>query len=458
MAFAVTSYRRHLQELLHLALPLVIAQLAQISMGFVDTVMLGRLSPEALAAGALGNAVYFPVTIVAIGVLNAVGPMVSQAYGAGKREAIQQAVQQGLFLAVAIALPLIILFWHMEPFFLRIGQRPDIAHEAQRYLRAISGGVLANLSLAVLRQFVEGISRPRPVTVITLIGVGLNIVLDYLLMFGKAGFPALGVMGTGLATAIVYWIMCLLMISYIRLSPATQRYHVLLSWHTPQLSYLRELLRVGWPIGLLFGVEAGLFATTTLLMGRMGAEALAAHQVVLQTAATTFMVPLGIGIATSVRVGQYVGTHRLPDARRAGFVGILAGASFMSLMALFLWTFPEVILSLYLPGQAGTSVYTLALQLLSVAAVFQIVDGIQVTASGALRGLKDTFVPMLIGVFSYWGIGLATAYMMAFVLSLGPIGLWWGLVAGLATAAFLLTARFHLRTRGYALYTLPSTL
>ena len=447
MHASALPYRRHLHELLHLALPVILAQLAQIAMGFVDTIMLGRLSPEALAAGALGNAVYFPMTIVAIGILNAVSPMVSQAYGAGKREAIQHAVQQGLYLALALAIPLIVLCWHMEPFFLRIGQDSAIAHQAQRYLRAISAGILANLSFAVLRQFVEGISRPRPVTMITLTGVGLNAWLDYLLMFGRAGLPALGVMGTGLATALVYWCMFLLLAGYIRLAPSTRKYRVLIAWHAPQWTYIRELIRIGWPIGLLFGVEAGLFATTTLLMGHLGAEALAAHQVVLQTAAITFMVPLGIGIATSVRVGQFVGAKRPADARRAGFAGMLAGASFMSLMAILMWAFPESIITLYLPGQAHTSVFDLALQLLTVAAVFQIVDGIQVTASGALRGLKDTFVPMIIGVFSYWGIGLATAYLMTFVYGLGPVGLWWGLVAGLATAAVLLTLRFHLRTR-----------
>ena len=414
-------------------------------MGFVDTIMVSRgLGPNALAAVALGNAVFFACMVFGMGVMNAVSPMVSQAYGARSHAEVGRAYRQGLWLGLFVGLPLFALIRLAPEFLLWVGQDPPTVALAQGYIHAISWGVFPFLWFIVTRCFVEGVSRPRPATVIALLGVVLNVSLNYVLMFGKLGLPALGLVGTGTASAITFWanfIALLLLCLYdVRLRGLMDLLHI----RRPDFGYLRVLARLGAPIGVSQGVEAGLFIVTLLLMGLISTTALAAHQIAIQFAALTFMVPLGVGLATAVRVGQAAGRNDSVGARRAGFAGILIAAAFMSTTAVFIWLFPQTIVGIFLNvGRAeNAEVVRLAVALLGIAAVFQIVDGVQVSAMGALRGLKDTFVPMLISILSYWVAGLGLGYLLAFGLGLGPVGLWWGLVAGLGSAAAALTIRF----------------
>jgi MATE family multidrug resistance protein len=437
-------FRTEVGETLRLAGPVVASQLGQISMGFIDTVMVGRLGSEALAGVALGNTVFFTLLVVCMGVVIAVGPMVSQAYGAGEVEPIGRSVRQGLWMGFVLAVPAILVLWNVAPLLRLMGQAEVAVQMAEAYLQAIAWGFLPALWFVALRSFVEGLSRPLPVTIIILIGVVVNVAGNYVLMFGKLGLPALGLAGTGWASTIVFWAMLVLLAAYVQGRASLRSYRVFARLGRPDGQYFRELLRIGWPIGVQHGLESGLFMTTAFLMGLLGTSALAAHQVALQCAAFTFMVPLGLGIAGSVRVGQAAGRQDPDGVRRSGFVAMVLAASFMLGAAVLFWAAPEAIVGLYLDldDPANAQVVRLAASLLGIAAVFQVFDGVQVSAAGALRGLKDTRSPMLIGFLSYWVIGLTTAYVLGFEVGWGAMGLWWGLVLGLASAAVLLAGRF----------------
>ena len=449
LSFGNESFGSELTATLRLAGPVVAAQLGQMSMGFVDTVMVGRLGPAALAGVALGNTVFFFLLVMGTGVISAVGPMVAQAHGAGAREPIERSVRQGLWLALLLAVPAVLLLCSAAPILRALGQGAATAGRAGGYLRAIAPGFLPALWFMALRSFVEGLGRPLPVTLITLAGVGLNAAANYALMYGAFGLPALGLVGTGLASTLVFWFLFAALAVFVRGCPPFRAYRVFARLGTPDAAYFNELFRIGWPIGISSGVEAGLFTVTALLMGLLGTTALAAHQVAIQCAAFTFMVPLGVGIAGSVRVGQAAGRGDAAGARRAGYAAIALAVACMSGAAVLFWTAPEALVSLYLDvdAPANAAVVPLAAALLGIAAVFQVVDGLQVAAAGALRGLKDTRVPMLIAVASYWGVGLSAGAALGFGAGQGATGLWWGLVLGLTAAALLLTRRFHRRSR-----------
>lgn len=442
------AYRLEIRATLLLAGPVVLTQLAQISLGFVDTVMVGRLGPHALAGVALGNTVFFTLIVVCMGIVLAVGPMVSQAYGADLNEPIGRSVRQGQWLAAALAAVFTVVIWNIGPVLLLLGQTPDTVDLAVSYLRAIVWGAFPFLGFVGIRSFIEGVSRPRPVTIIAFFGVALNILANWTLMYGKLGFPALGIVGTGWASTIVYWVDFIIILAYTGLQKDFRRFGIFRRFGRPDPTYFRELFRIGWPIGASFGIESSMFMIAVMMMGWVSADALAAHQVAIQCAAFTFMVPLGVGIATSVRVGQEAGRGDVNGIRRAGRVGIVLSALFMMIAALAFWLAPRAIVSLYLDLDAAVNarVVPLAVLLLQIAAVFQVFDGIQVSAAGALRGLKDTRRPMLISILSYWGIGIPSAYALGFGLDMGPAGLWWGLVLGLAAAAVLLLRRFGTRS------------
>ncbi len=415
-------------------------------MGFIDTIMVSRgLGPEALAAVALGNAVFFASMIFGMGVMNAVSPMVSQAFGAGDLPQVGRAFRQGLWLAVAIGLPIFLLVRSMPAVLIVMGQDPDTVELTRGYIKTISWGVFPFLLFIGTRSFVEAVSRPRPATVIALFGVALNIVANYILMFGKLGAPAMGIAGTGLASTIVFWSNFLILLFFCLADARLRSLADLQHLRRPDWRYLGRLARLGAPIGISQGVEAGLFMLTALIMGLISTTALAAHQIAIQFAAFTFMVPLGVGLAASVRVGQAAGRGDHLGARKAGYAGILLAVGFMTVTALIMWLYPRAIIGIFLDVElaANAEVAGIAISLLGIAAAFQIVDGVQVSAMGALRGLKDTFVPMVISVLSYWVLGLGVGYVLAFRVGMGPRGLWWGLVTGLGSAALLLTTRFQ---------------
>ena len=440
--------RREVHATLVLAVPLVLVQLSQMAMSFIDVVMVGRLGTEALAAAVLGSTVFFTLALVCVGVILSVTPTVSQAVGAGDEATVGRAARQGLWLATFLGVPFVVALGHAEPALLATGQDPEVSALAADYLRAIRWGFVPNLWFTALRGLCEGLSRPRPILAVTLLGVGVNVVGNTALMFGRWGFPALGLEGTGWSSAVVMLAMFVALGLYVRLSPALRRYRVFAGLRRPDVGMLGALFALGWPIGVGFGLEAGLFTAATLVMGQFGQTALAAHQVALNAASVAFMVPLGIGMAGGVRVGQAAGAGDVRGAARAGWTAVGLGGAFMALSALLFWLRPGAVVWLYAGRDPDPAVADLAVALLGVAAVFQLVDGVQAAAAGALRGLKDTRVPMWIGAVSYWGLGLSLGAGLGLYGGAGPRGLWWGLTLGLAAAAVLLTARFWRLTRG----------
>lgn len=436
------THRRELRSLVALAAPLVLAQLAQMGLGLVDTLMAGRLGGEALAGIALGSVVLHFVLIVGSGVLFSVSPMVAQAVGAGDPAAAASAARQGLWLAAFLAIPGILVFWQGERLLLALGQEPATAALAADYLSVAVYGLLPALFLTTLRGFLEGIADAGPIMVILIAGVGLNALADQALMFGSWGFPELGLVGTGVATSLAYTAMFAAAGIYVALKH--RPYRVFAGLRRPEPAIFRELFRIGWPIGMTLAFESGLFTVVALMMGLFGTAALAAHQIAQQSVSTTFMIPVGVATATAVRVGQAIGRRDVNGARRAAYMGIGLAAAVMISTALLFWKAPGFVIGLFLgPDAEDPDVVRRAAVFLAVAASFQIFDGLQVSALGALRGLKDTRFPMFVSLFSYWGIGVTVGAGLAFWADLGGVGLWLGLVCGLGTAAVLLLWRLR---------------
>lgn len=431
-----------LRGLLRVAAPLVLAQFAQVGMSFIDTVMVGRLGAGALAGIALGSLVFQYVLIIALGVLSAVTPLAAQAFGRGDREAVGRAARQGLWLASLLTLLGFALYRLAPGLLLLLGQEPQVVAAGGDYLRAVSWGLWPALLFAALRGLLEGVADTRPILVIMLLGVVLNIAANEALMFGRWGAPALGLAGTGYATSLVFGFMLLVVVGYLLWR--YRSYRVFRGLRRPDGATLRELLRVGWPLGMRLGFEVGLFAASGLLMGLFGTLALAGHQIALQSASIAFTLPTGVAIATSVLVGQAVGRGDPRAARSAGILGIGVGIVVTGATALLFWFAPRFVIGLFLDADApeNIEVARFAGTFLLFAAAFQLFDGVQVCAAGALTGLKDTRIPMLIALVAYWLVGVPAAVLFGFGFGLQGSGLWLGLLLGLGTAAVLLLIRF----------------
>jgi MATE family multidrug resistance protein len=439
-----TRIRSEVRALLALGGPLIAAQLVQIAMSFVDTVMAGHLSPRDLAAVAVGVSLWVPIIVFGMGVLMSVSPTVAQDYGAGRLDAIGGHVRQGLWLSQAVALVSFVAVRSCSPVLRWMQIDPAIVPTAAGFLNAISWGIPASCAFTVLRGYSEALSKTRPVLAISLVGLIANIGGNFVFMHGRLGMPRLGAVGTGVASACVLWTMLLSLAIWIACDRYYRQFPIFGRWEWPNWSPIARLLKLGSPIGVCFFLECSLFTAVSLLMGRLGTEVVAGHQVALNVASVTFMVPLGLSLAVTVRVGHAMGRGAPHDARRSGLVGAGLAVAFMSITALIMATFPHLIAAIYTEDEA---VHGIAVRLLFMAAIFQIFDGLQVASAGALRGLKDTAMPMLITLVAYWGLGLPLGVWMGLVLDGGPQALWIGLIAGLIAAAVLLNTRFVLLTR-----------
>ena len=435
-----------LRATLALAAPLAAANLAQMAMAVTNTVMVGRLGPLPLAAAGLGGMIFFTIGVMLQGILFAVAPLAAHALGAGDRSAAGRIAGAGLVLALLLALPFVAALASLDQLLLALGYDAALATEIGRYLRALAWGGPAFLGFAVQRSLLAALSHTRSVMAVLLVCVAGNAVLNWVLIFGHLGAPALGVVGSGYASAINQWLMLAGLALCTRMMPGLAGLHIARGALATSRIEMANILRLGLPIGGLRGMEVGVFLLAGILMGLLGAAALGAHQLVLNCAGISFMVPLGLGQAATVRIAYELGAGRPFAARRAALVALALGIGFMSAAAVVLWTAPEAIIAIYvdLADPANRETIEIARHLIVIAAIFQVFDGTQVIAAGALRGYRDTMVPMLLAGFGYWGAGFGTSWLFAFPLGYGAPGLWWGLALGLAVVAILLTIRLHL--------------
>lgn len=439
--------QRFLEEagtLLKVGVPVIIAQLLQMSMSFVDTVMAGRLSATDLAAVAVGSSVLLPFVVLCLGCMMAVSPIVAQNIGGREFHLVGKNARQVLWLSQILALPSFFILRNLEIVMTWLEVSNEVIPVADGYLKAISWGMFPAYAYGALRYFNEGLSVTRPAMYVALVGVLVNIPANYVLMYGKLGLPQLGAVGTGYASSIVFCVMFAGMAWFTSTFGSYQRFEIFKKFRWPEFEYFREMLRIGIPIGISSTMEVTFFALVSLLMGSIGTVAVAGHQVAINFAAMTFMVPFGLSIAITARVGNAAGKQDKRTARFRGFTGVLICTSFMSLTAVLMYLFPVEIASIY---TSDTDVIAIAVQLIYMAAIFQISDGLQVSGFGALRGLKDTKVPMFVNLFAYWIVGLPVAWILGFTMDLGPQGLWIGLIFGLTVAAFLHNARFWQQTK-----------
>ncbi|WP_250526080.1 MATE family efflux transporter [Caballeronia sp. GAWG2-1] len=437
------SFSRHAVDTARLAAPLAIAQLSQMAMGVTDTILLGSLGPDALAAGGLGANVFFVIVTLLQGVLTSVSVSVAHARGANAEHQVPGIYWTGLVLSVLLAVPAFVLLSYAEPILLAFHEPATLARNVGEYCAVLRWGTPGSLiGIGLMRAFLPAIGAARRLLWVSIGGVFVNGFLNYGLIHGAWGLPREGFLGSAAATTITIWGIALALVALLHLRP---RYRHFVVAARPRMPLMGELFGIGWPVAITYGVESTLFLATGLMVGLLGEAPLAAHQIAINVASVAFMVPLAIGQAANVRVSYWVGAGVPLAARHAGFVALALGVGFMVLSGLVLITVPRAIVGLYLhlgdPKNAQT--VALAASLLGVAAVFQIVDGMQTVGSGCLRGLKDTRVPMLAAAFGYWGVGFPTGYVLAFHFELGAKGLWWGLAAGLASVAMLMTLRFH---------------
>lgn len=431
--------RAEFRETARLAAPLVFGQLSAIGMNVVDTLLAGHYNAATLAAVAVGTSIWSLAIVTAIGVMLALPPSVAQFAGAGERERIGALFRQALWLALALGIVLLIGARHAGLLLRAFGIEASIIADTQKFLHAISWGAPALTAYFALRGFSEGLGLTRPTMYFGFLGLVALAPIGYVLMYGGFGLPARGAQGSGMATAVVLWLQLAAFALYIA---RRQRYRPFapfarFEWPRPELIF--DLLRLGVPMGISLLMEASLFIAAALLIGSLGAQSVAGHQIAINVASVAFMLPLGVAMATTVRVGRAVGAGDREEVRYAGFVGIAASLLTQLLSCSVMALFPHAIAALY-TGDAGVAAF--AAHLLLLAAAFQFSDGIQVTANGALRGLKDTTVPMAITLFAYWGIGMPVGYSLAFHAGWGASGMWIGMIAGLTVAAALLSARF----------------
>ncbi len=439
------------RELLKLATPLIAMQLAQIGSLTADIIMVGHLGKDALAATGIGAVLFYLAWLIGFGPVMAVSPIVAQTLGAhpNDRARVRAAVRMG-FWAIGLMSPILMvaLLW-ARPALVFLGQDPKIAAMAEPWVQVISIGLPFWLGTALLRGFATAIDKQRPVLGVAIATVLVNIAANYVFIYGHFGVPAFGLVGSAIASTIAYVFSFATLLSLMLLAPAFNKYRLLHRFFRPDWRKFAEIFWLGLPMGSSLIFEAMLFNSATLIMGTFGATAVAAHQVALNIPSVTFMVPLGIGMAATVRVGLAVGARNGPAARLAGHTAIAVGCGFMALCGIVIAAMPETLAGLYLdasdPNNAG--VIPLAGTFLYVAAAFQLFDALQVTAQSSLRGIKDARAPMWIAGLSYWLVGFPLAYGLAKWAGLEGLGVWLGLLASLGVAGVGMLWRWEILSR-----------
>jgi multidrug resistance protein, MATE family len=443
---SLSTLRAELRPTLHLALPLVLAEIGWMSMVIVDTMMVGRLpnSAASIAAVSIASSLYLVFVFFAEGLLIGLDTLVSQAFGAGHREDCHRSLVNGIYLSFAVAPILAIPVWIIPYYFEQMGVQHEVAVLALPYMHTLAIGLLPLILYFALRRTLQGMNIVRPIAFALVSANLINLIGNYTFIFGKFGFPALGVTGSGIATAISRTYLTAFLAAYLLWYDHRHRTELLRTPVQPDLQRIRRLISLGLPAALQLTAEVTVFAMVASLIARLGAVPLAGHQIALNTVAFTYMVPLGISSAAAVRVGQAIGRRDPVGARDAGNTAILLGATFMSLMSFVLLVFPRAIAHIYTYDEV---VIRSASTLLIAGAAFQLFDGIQTVATGAMRGSGDTRTPMLCHFCGYWLMGVPLGAYLCFKLHWGALGLWVGLSISLIIIGLLLLYFWHRRTQ-----------
>jgi MATE family multidrug resistance protein len=436
-----------------LASPMVLTNLAQSLIHATDVVLLGQVGPRTLAAAALGVNLYVFCLIFGMGLLTAAAPMIARERGRRPSSVrdVRRTVRQGMWSAVLLVLPMWAMLWNAEKVLLLLGQQPDLAADAQILVRYLMWALLPAFLYLVLRNFLAALERPGWALMVALGAVVVNLIVNIALIFGvpQIGLPALGLMGAGIGSSITISFEFAVLALIVTRHRKFRRYHLFGRFWRPDWARLREFWRLGLPIAITLSLEVGVFNAAVFLMGLIGTASLAAHQIAIQIASLSFMIPMGLAQAVTVRVGHAYGRRDPVAIARAGWTSFVMATSFMSLMALVMWLIPHHLVSIFLDvdDPANAAVIPLAVAFLGVAALFQIVDGAQAVGAGMLRGLHDTTLPMAFALFGYWVAGMGTAVGLGFGLGWGGVGIWTGLAAGLAVVSVLMLVRWARRER-----------
>ena len=424
------------------------AQLAQSLTGFCDTIMMGRLGSETIAAGGLASWTFIAILNTVGGLVLGISPLVAEAYGAGEPKRIETLTRQGFWLVLFLAMPTVLVISNLDGIMLYLKQVPSTVALAKSYLDWMVWGFFPALSFILLRGVVSSLSQTRPIVVIVVCGTVFNICGNYVLGFGKLGFPRLELAGLAIASSVTWWGMLVALVVYLLRQPQLKTYRFFSGMPKLKPTIIWELCQTGIPIGIFMALELGLFTVVTYLMGTLGTEVLAAHQIVFQTIMVTFMIPLGMSYAATVRVGQWFGKQDLAGVKRAGYVSIGLGFGIMALLAIAMLIFPRSIVAIYLDPNdpANEGLIALILPMFAIASLSQILDAVQKITYGALQGVQDINVPVLLNILSFWGVGLGAGYVLGFTVGLSGVGLWLGQSLGIALSAVLFFTRFSWQT------------
>ena len=446
-----SPWRAEAVALLALALPMIAGNVAWAGIAATDLLLIGRLGAQSVAAGALAINLFQALLIFGMGLVTAAAPLIANERGRRRHSVrdVRRTVQQTLRAAFFFVLPAWALLWHSEAILLIMGQQPDLAYQAGVMMRGLQWALLPFLAFSTLRNFMSALERPIWAVVVMLLAIPFNLLAGWVLIFGKLGMPALGLLGAGIASTLSSCFLFLILLAVILIDRRFRRYRVMGRFWANDQDRHRAVWALGLPIAITVGFETTVFNASALLMGLIGRDSLAAHAVAIQIAALLFMVPMGIGQAATVRVGLAQGRGDAAEIGRAGWLALLLGFGFAFAAAILLITVPRLLIGAFLDlnDPANTRTAALAVSFLAVAALFQLVDATQAVAAGVLRGLHDTKVPMIFALIGYWIIGVGVGTVLAFPLGMNGLGIWLGLASGLGAVALLLLIRWAMRER-----------
>lgn len=440
MGSGLLSYRNHFGKTFHLAYPVMLSQLGHILVGIVDSIMVGQLGPTELAASSFANNFLAVFMMFGIGVTYGVTPMVAQADGKKDHSKITRLLRHGIILSIMAGVLLVLLMYLLTLFFPYMRQPEVVIDLGKPYFFIIASSLFPLIVFQGFRQFAEGMSITKPTMFITILANGLNVLLNYLLIYGKLGFPELGLNGAGWATLISRIVMAIAMIWFVRNYSRFKEYRSGFSLKHFKADFFKPMLKIGIPTGGQFVFEVGAFAMAAIMMGWLGTVPLAAHQIAISLVSLSYMMASGISAASTVRVGNQLGKEDYPNLKRAGNTSYIMVLIFMACCSAIYILFSHFFPTIYVDEQ---EVIGIASSLIIIAGLFQLSDGVQVVGLGCLRGMSDVRVPTVITLVSYWGLAIPTSYVFGFVLDLGPQGIWYGLLIGLTVAAITLYIRFN---------------